>query len=35
MKLIFIHGRAQGEFEEKILKETWIKTLRACLNFIQ
>ncbi len=32
MKLIFIHGRAQGEFEEKILKETWIKTLNEGLS---
>lgn len=31
MKLIFIHGRAQGGFEEKNLKETWIKTLKEGL----
>lgn len=31
MKLIFIHGRAQGEFEAGDLKATWIKTLKEGL----
>lgn len=31
MKLIFIHGRAQEEFEENALKQTWIDTLNEGL----
>jgi hypothetical protein len=32
MKLIFVHGRAQGEFEEQALKQTWIDTLNEGLK---
>ena len=32
MKLIFIHGRAQEEFEELELKKTWIDTLNEGLK---
>lgn len=31
MKLIFIHGRAQAEFEEQVLKQTWIDTFKEGL----
>ena len=31
MKIIFIHGRAQDEFEELGLKQTWIDTLKIGL----
>lgn len=31
MKIIFIHGRAQEEFEELALKQTWIDTLNEGL----
>jgi hypothetical protein len=32
MKIIFVHGRAQGEFEEQALKQTWIDTLNEGLK---
>lgn len=31
MKLIFVHGRAQEDFEEAVLKQTWIDSLKKGL----